>query len=78
LAIFPAHLLYKFLYSLAPDSLIREGKAAENGLPSPSVKELVKRKPETGPKVKHTEDEIVNLLENCTPNKKSNGRSFGT
>jgi hypothetical protein len=43
---------------------------AEKGLPPPTLAEQVARKPGSGAKPKITDDEILELLEACTLNKK--------
>jgi hypothetical protein len=48
----------------------RQVEAEESGLPPPSLKEFVARKEGSGAKEKITFDQVTDLLDSCTLNKK--------
>ena len=48
----------------------RQVEAEEAGLPPPTVEELVARKPRSGAKEKITFEQVTDLLNSCTINKK--------
>jgi hypothetical protein len=47
-----------------------EIKHAENGLPLPTLAEMIARKPGSRAKPKITDEEVIQLIDTCTLNKK--------